>query len=378
MRPKNGRLVMVVAVVAVAAVAIGGVLAYRQGPQTGGETAAPLTADSVTGPASTSVTPPTSAAPYSGPAYVTLKLSKLPTGRPPQIPYMVGREVRGGAGTPVKLPGSQVVLEIARLGEEVLAVVETVGGGSSELLKVSSAVEVERVPGVVNVVTTEDETAAAYSVQSTVKGALVAGGAIYAQSAEGKVQKLSLSKVWQPLVLSYANGKIFFRAGSGPDAAAWSLYSWTPGAAEATQVKDIQSPTALSPDTKLVGSRAVAAEYGACSTVDEFASGKQLWRTCDRGIDGFTPDGTVALAGPPYAEGYAPTVATALDARTGNLLREWSGASFVEAFVEDDQHLLIIADDGPETRRGIIRCTLPTGSCELAVPLTTERLELGQ
>jgi hypothetical protein len=375
MRPKNGRLVIVVAAVAVAAVAVGGVLAYRQGPRSGGQAAAPLVADSTTGPGSTSA----GAAPYTGSAYVALKLSKLPTGRAPQIPYMIGREVRGGAGTPVKLPGTQAVLEIARLGEEVLAVVETPGGGTSELLKVSSVGKVERVPDVINVVTTEDETAAAYSVQPTVKGATVAGGAIYAQSAaDSLVQKLSLSKVWQPRVLAYTKGKVFFRAGSGPDSAAWSLYSWTPGAAQATEVKDIQSPTAVNRDATLVGSRTVAAEFAACSTVDEVATGKQLWRTCDYGVEGFTPDGTVAIAGPPYADGYAAVHATALDARSGHLLREWSGASFIETFVEDDQHLLIIVDDGPETRRGIIRCTLPTGNCELAVPLTTEPVELGK
>jgi hypothetical protein len=43
----------------------------------------------------------------------------------------------------------------------------------------------------------------------------------------------------------------------------------------------------------------------------------------------------------------------------GRLLRAWAGASFIETFVQDDQHFLMIADDGPETPRGIIRCTLP-------------------
>ena len=44
------------------------------------------------------LTPSPSATPSSGGAVnVSLKLSKLVKGRDPQIPYLVGREVRGGA-----------------------------------------------------------------------------------------------------------------------------------------------------------------------------------------------------------------------------------------------------------------------------------------
>jgi hypothetical protein len=256
--------------------------------------------------------------------------------------------------------------------------VEKVGG--SELLKVGSVGEVERVPDVTNVVTTDDQTAAAYATQPRGKaGDNVRGGVIYARTAGGgQVHKLSLPTLWEPRVLAYAEGKVFFRAGAEVNAAVWSLYSWTPGSAEATQVKTIESPTAVTRDAKIAASRTVAGEYGTCSNVTEIATGKRLWRTCEYQVDGFTPDGTVAIGGPHYADGYAPLQTSALDARTGNLLREWSGAAFSETFVEDDQHFLIIADDGPETPHGIIRCTLPTGSCELAVPLTTKHVELGK
>lgn len=383
MRPRNTRLAVMVAAIAVAAVALGGVLAYRQGPREDGTTAAPLSGPTPSGrpsptpSASPSPTPSgTPSAPAGGPVKRAITLSKLPQGRVPQIPYLVGREVRGGAGTPVTIPGSQQVLEFARRGNEVLAVV--VKGNGSELLKVMSTGEVERVPDVATVVTSPDQQFAAYAVQPRKKdGANARGAVIYADDGQ-RVRKLEIPDVWQPRVLAFTAGKVWFSAGDDDEMARWDLYSWTPGESRATKVTTVASPTALSPDAKVAASRKVASDYGTCSTVNEVATGKQLWRTCEYGIDGFTPDGSIAVGGPGYADGYAAVEASALDARTGNLVRQWTGASFIDTFVEDDQHFLMLADDGPETKRGIIRCTIPTGTCELAVPLTTQPVHLGR
>ena len=61
-------------------------------------------------------------------------------------------------------------------------------------------------------------------------------------------------------------------------------------------------------------------------------------------------------------------------------MREWGGGpSFLETVIEDDQHFLIIADDGGARRRGaIIRCSITTGACEIALPLTTKPVKLGR
>ena len=386
MRPKNGRLVVLVAAVAVAAVVIGGVLAYSRGPRDEQATAAPLARPTPTPavsktpsttPASTPTATPSGPA-YTGRAEVTLKLSKLPKGRVPQIPYLVGREVRGGAGTDVKIPGTQQVFEFARLGERVLAVV--IKGNSTELMKIGIAGDVERVPDVATVVTTEDETAAAYSAQlRRSDGANLRGGIVYAETgADGQVHKLDLPKAWEVQVLAYAAGKVWFRASDKQDAAAWSLYTWIPGETTPTLIKTVASPTALSPDATIAASRKVSGDYGTCSTVNEVATGKQLWRTCEYGVRGFTQDGNVAIGGPAYEDGYGPGETAALDAKTGNLLRKWNGATFLWTVVEDDQHFLMVVDDGPETPRGVIRCTIPTGSCEQALPLTKTEVMLGK
>jgi hypothetical protein len=390
MRPKNARLVVLVAAVAVAAVAIGGVLAYRQGPQSEGAAAAPLSGPSTpagtptTTPASTPVTP--SATPsttpsgpaFTGPAKVTLKLSKLPKGRDPQVAYLIGREIRGGAGLPIKIPGSEYIQEIARLGDAVLAIVTK--GNGTELLKVDSAGNAEHTADVTSVVTTADQTAAAYAATRTGSdGGAQRGGTIYAQNADsGEIQKLSLPKAWETRVLAYLNGKVYFRWGDSGGTTDTRLYTWTPGTAEATHIKTINSPTAVTRDGLVAASKNIQSDYGTCSTINVVDSGKRLWRTCENLVTDFTHDGAIAVGGPAYGDGYAPLQSAALDAKKGKLLREWSGASFIETVVEDDQHFLMIADDGPDTPRGVIRCSVTTGDCEIAIPLTTKAVKLAR
>ena len=62
--------------------------------------------------------------------------------------------------------------------------------------------------------------------------------------------------------------------------------------------------------------------------------------------------------------------------KTGALLHEWSGV-FRQKVAEDDQHLLILADDGEQSPASIIRCTITTGACELATPLQKGNLLIG-
>jgi glutamine amidotransferase-like uncharacterized protein len=60
------------------------------------------------------------------------------------------------------------------------------------------------------------------------------------------------------------------------------------------------------------------------------------------------------------------------------VIREWGGGpSFRQTVAEDDQHLLILADDGPDTKAAIIRCTVTDGQCELATPLAAGELMIG-
>jgi hypothetical protein len=308
---------------------------------------------------------------------VDFKLSKLSRGRAPQMPYLVGREVRGGAGRPMSIPGSEHVQEISRLGDQVLAIVTK--GEGTELLKVGYTDAPVRTPDVTSMVTTDDESAAAYAASRRGSGGgAVQGGTVYAQTAaDTQVHKLSLPKAWDIRVLGYTNGQVYFCSSDSDGATNWRLYTWTPGSSEATLIKTVSSPTGLTSDGRIAASRNITGDFGTCSNLTEVATGKRLWRTCENQVVAFTPDGTIAVGASAGGDGYADLQVSALDAKTGTLLRQWTGPAFKKTVTEDDQHFLILADDGPETKAAIVRCTVTTGACELAVPPTTGQVLLG-
>jgi hypothetical protein len=310
---------------------------------------------------------------------VALKLSKLTKGRDPQLPYLVGREVRGGAGQPVRIPGTAQIQEIARLGDAVLAIVTK--GYGTELLKITFD-KVEHTPDVTSVVTTTDGTQAAYGTKKIGSngGEGINGGTVYATYYDNGldvVKKLSLPTHSEIRVIAYQDGKVYYRAYATQTSKTWQLYAWDPAKSAATEVKTVTSPTALSSDGTLAASLSILSTEGTCSAVTEVATGKRLWRTCEFQVTGFTSDGSTAIAGPPITDGYADLMAAALDAHTGSLLRQWSGPSFRQTVAEDDQNLLILADDGQDTKASIIRCSVTTGACELATPLAAGELKIG-
>jgi hypothetical protein len=102
---------------------------------------------------------------------------------------------------------------------------------------------------------------------------------------------------------------------------------------------------------------------------DRVATGKRLWRTCESQVEGLTPDGTIAVGGPAYGDGYSPLEVSALDAKN-RLVRQWTGALFLETVVEDDQHFLVIADNGAPRPAASSAAPSPPGTCEIAVPLS--------
>lgn len=401
MRHINRQLVIMVSAVAVAAVAIGGALAYRTGPADADGSAAPLTGTPTPTPTPTatptpvpsrspaasrtpSVTPsaktpsgPTTkpSSTVTGPTKITLNVSKLPEGRQPQVPYLVDREVRGGSGDVVKLPGTGGVIAVGRLAEGALAIVQTENDGT-ELVKTQSDKVVRRTPGVTSLVTTRDQSAAAYAAaRISSLGQVVKGGTVYAETTSS-VRSLKLPDSWNLQVLALADGKVYFRAASTEDGP-WTLYSWTPGASAAVKIKSVVSPTAVSANARIAASMGTLNDRGTCSSVVEVGTGRQLFRTCENMVSGFTPDGTTAIGGSAYGDGYCDTIQVALDVKTGKLLRQWKGC-FHQSVAEDDQHVLIVAvasggGGDPGTKSAIIRCTVATGDCELATPISTDK-----
>ena len=381
MRNKNGRLIAVVASVAVAAVAIGAALAYRQGPQTAQADAAPLTSS----PSSTKPSPSATPSPPAGtpsapnptaPAVTKLNISKLPQGREPQVPYLIGREVRSGSNYLVKIPGNGSVLSVGQLQTSTLAVVmyEPDGDGT-ELVKIQSGGEIRRTPDVSSLVTTSDQTAAAYAAaRLSSLGVPNKGGTVYAETADS-LQSLKLPNNWEVRVIAYTGGKVYYRA-SDAETGPWKLYSWVPGEAKPLLIKGVISPTAISSDGRTAASMPVRNDDGTCSNVVQIPSGTQLFRTCAFQVRGFTPNGTIAYGDEDNAEGFCSGTSAAFEANSGKVLHEWKGC-FQEMDVEDDQHVLVVAYATPagqdtKVKTAIIRCTISTGACELATPIGTD------
>ncbi|MFF1817363.1 hypothetical protein ACFVWG_08710 [Kribbella sp. NPDC058245] len=374
---KNGRLIAVVASVAVAAVAVGAALAYRQGPKAGeAQAAAPLTGSPSPSPTPTPSTTPSTPAASTSPAITKLNISKLPQGREPQVPYLIGREVRSGSTYVDKIPGKGSVLTIGRVQTSTLAIVmyEPDGDGT-ELLKIDSGGAVRRTPDVSSLVTTSDQSASAYAAaRLSSLGVPTKGGTVYAESGDS-LQSLKLPTSWEVRVLAYTGGKVYYRA-SDTETGAWKLYSWVPTEAKAQLIKAVVSPTAISANGRTAASMPVRNDDGSCSNVVEIPTGTQLFRTCDFQVRGFTPNGSTAYGDEDNAEGFCSGTSAAFDANSGTVLHEWKGC-FQEMGVEDDQHVLVVAYATPagqvdKVKTAIIRCTITTGACERATPIGTD------
>ncbi|HZX07525.1 hypothetical protein [Kribbella sp.] len=393
MRVQNGHLAALVAAVAVAAVTGGGALAYRQSPRTADASAAvPLsTSPAATTPAATTAGTPTASAstpkPTAAPSQTAatptstsrpttkIDLKKLPQGRAPQVTYLSGRTIRGGAGNDVTIPGTMDIQQVARLGSTSLAVV-TKGSGNELLTFDDNGKLVRHTPDVTQIYTTDGGTAAAYlgsKLKST--GEPAGGVTVYSEDAKTQnVQKVEVPGLWNAMLRGYANGKVYFDASTTQNGTT-TLYEWTPGGSNAAELKAIPSAMAVS-SAGTAGSITTQASQNSCSSLLTVPAGKRLWRTCDYIIAGFTPDAATVIAGPKYEDGYGQGIAAALDAKSGGLIHEWAGV-FRQTVPEDDQHLLLLADNGEGTPAAIVRCTIATGACELATPPAKGELQIG-
>ncbi|GAB3813672.1 hypothetical protein [Kribbella italica] len=382
MRQLNARLTVVVAVVAVAAVAGGGVLASRQGPQTSTADASPLGGQPSPSPTPTPTTPkpptktpsvtpttpPASKPGVAGPRTVAVSLAKLDQGRAPQLVHTLGRKVSGGPDQAFTAPGKDRIIAATQAGSSTYVLESR--EPDLVLVRTNNADESSEVRDVTTLVGAIDGSFAAFASQKQkTTGEQLAGSTLYAEDGgEGKY-RLDLPDSWNIQVIAVAAGKVFYASTPREDGVP-KLYTWVPGRSSATAVKGINSPTAVSADGALVAAAESIGGAGSCSNVTELATGKKLWRTCEYMVRGFTPDKSAFIAGPAYEDGYASLSSWLLDGKTGVLLREWTGVSFRHVRAEDDQHLLMEVDDGPDTKGAIIRCTISSGDCERATPIT--------
>jgi len=391
---KNGALTAGVVAAAVLAVVSGGALAAQRGPAEGSTRAAPLPAGQ--SPATSSPRP--SAAPSSTPsktptptpkpttpgipATVRVDLAELQLGRAPQLPYLEGRVVKGGLGSARTIPGKQNILQALRFNSQVVAVLE-VGQGGSELVTVDSNAGVPelgavRVPdvaslvGSVNVTEYGFATAPRKADHTPAKGSAVywSNGLPLPGEKESPMRKLERPNDWGSTALAVVGDTVYFSADIDPNGITSALYEWNSKTGKVTRLRSFKSPFRVDYVGRTGVDQIAGAAQTFCSVLREIDNGKQLWRTCEYALNGFTPDGRTVYATPDFRAGGSDPFTAALDARTGELRRKWTGAQFLHALAEDDDHLLMVADTGEGTRSAIIRCSVATGDCELATPLT--------
>jgi len=370
---KKRPLVAVVAAIAVAAVAGGGLLAAARGPRSqAGAADAPLAVTATAGgPQATSTgTLPTT---------VPLDATKLRAGRAPQLTYVRGRTVFGTTGTPVKVPGTPDIAAAARLWDTTLTVQVKSATSSELVIQDYTGKVVKQVPKVDSLVTSADDRYAAYASGGQYAVG-TAGGSVYLQQPDPRtVAVLHRPKDYNLHVLAVVGKTVYFHSGPGPDAPS-NLYRWDVDKKSIRQVDKVVTPVAVAADASLAAGLPVFTDSGLCSVVTELASGLQRWRTCQYRLDRFSGGSAFVVGLPPgTGEPYGERRTSVLDSKTGKLLRTWTAPSLRAAVAEDDDHLLLLWNDQPEpqSHSAVVRCTVSTGACELATPLSSEPLLLG-
>lgn len=306
---------------------------------------------------------------------VKVDLAKLSPGRAPQVAYVDGRVIKGGLGENVTVPGKQEIFRAVRYDGDAMVVLE-VGLGGSELVRVSKdkGILPGRTPDVASLVTSVDEDTLAYgTARSNADHTSRQGNAVYWRNAFTD-NKLDRPHDWASKVLAVAGETVYFAASTDRDGETSTLNAWHTQTGKVDLLKSFKFPAGVD----FQGTNGVDQIAGAaqtfCSAVRALADGKQLWRTCEYSLNGFTPDGQTLFATPDFRNGGSDPSTTAIDARSGTVRRQWTGVQFLGATAEDDEHLLMVVDTGENTASAIVRCSIESGACELATtPARTPR-----
>lgn len=116
----------------------------------------------------------------------------------------------------------------------------------------------------------------------------------------------------------------------------------------ARRIDGLQTVADVAADGRIVG-QVSHTDDGSCSAVlDE--SLRQLWKTCDYSLGGFSPDGRYLVAYPAYRDGAGDTQVSILDSRTGRALVHFSALSngfvFDTAWESADELIAVVRDEG--------------------------------
>lgn len=380
--------VALVAAVAVAAVVVTTVVVVGQVPTVTAddEPVAPLSSAGVTG------TPTTPGTPTAGPSTPTTPSSTpTPTGKPsgtptsggltgptvielepdtyrrgaaPSIPYVDQRTLIAG-GT--RATAKARVNAAARTSTGVLAIGSS-DDGRTELQDFDDTGRLRRrVADVATVEASTDGLFSAYATQN--RDAEVKGSTITWQSHKtSQTLQVRRPNDFDVRVLYVNAGFVYFS--SRPSVSGDSrLYRWKLPSSVVEQVANVKNPLTLSPQGLQLAMLSSISDQGSCTAVVDATDTRiAYWRTCAFMVHSFSPKGRTVLAGAAYADGYGEGFAAVLDNSTGKVLRKWSGTVLGSAY-EDEDHVLLTADDDDDKRGAIVRCSISTGDCELATPL---------
>ncbi|TCC52398.1 hypothetical protein E0H75_01025 [Kribbella capetownensis] len=367
----NRSLVAVPAAIAVVAVAGGGLLAAARGPRDqSGAAAAPLSATVAKASAATKTRAATK---------VAVDATKLPTGRDPQLTYVRGRAVLGGVGRPVRVPGEYEIAAAARLWDTTLTVQITSATSSLLMIQDYTGKVVNEIRSVDSLVTSADGKYVAYASGGQFSDHQSGGTLYFQEHNTGPADVLRQPKLTDVAVLAVVGHEVYFRGGTEPGSA-WDLYRWDTEKMSVQKLSKVKSPLSVAADGSLAAGMTIFTDSGQCTAVLDVAGQLQRWRTCQYRLDRFSPGDAFVVGLPPgTGEPYGEKRTAVLDARTGKLLREWTAPSLRAAVAEDDDHLLLQWHDRqePQSRSALVRCTVSTGDCELATPISPEPLLLG-
>ena len=338
-------------------------------PSPATETVATQTAPTDTSPPSPSEDPPQP----SGPVDVTLDLAELSEGAAPAIPYLDNGTVVGD-GWSVDVPSGVTAVAPVTDGVYVTGEWEDNGwpltryaaDGGSDDLGVVQGIPVASADGrwVTYVTSETDEFGNDVGPATLVL--------VDEESGESTSVELPGAVASELSVHTVVDGTVYFTYDrrNGEFAV---LQTWTAGDASPERVPGSFHVSAVSADTRLVAHITSIDDFGASTAVIDRVTGEPLWETSDFHIYGFSPDGRYAWAGPAYVDGAGPLSAAILDARDGDVIREYTSPSnrifvtFMDAVFEDGDSVLVRAEQDGGT--AVVRCEVMSGECEAAAPL---------
>jgi hypothetical protein len=136
---------------------------------------------------------------------------------------------------------------------------------------------------------------------------------------------------------------------------------------------DLKTVTAVSPTEALLAGLprpggAFAPGQRNCSQMISADSGDMLWANCDWNPVEFSPDGTLVLAIPAYADGLGPSSLAVLDTETGSAVQEFRIRGTFGRATFDPASDAVIAVVTQKNQSSIVRCPVDGSSCELATP----------